>query len=268
MKRFHKLQLLLCSAISIAPVVMSTSCTPSYRDSIHEVKFNKNDENPVSKSLGECSTLKKSLQDLICGTKKFHSGNYMLIFGSECSQSSNKFFSGEPLVKKTHDDYFRPDAFVNSIFYNSVKKPQFYNASVDFGLVLYIDIESEKTANKDLLRPNSATYRKFDEKWSGDDVKEAEDREINTKKKEVIVEGEYKRKDKSAVTMRKLLDYLTKMFTPEVFSCKSSEDLPYCLVWKDGIPSKDNSKKISGDNSLSIEEYFDNVLNFWIEKEH
>ena len=267
MKRFYKFLLSFCSTISITPVVISTSCTPSYKNSIYEVKFNENDEDPVSTSLSECLTLNVSLQDLICGTKKFHSGNYMLILGSECSEESNEFFSSDPKFKKTHDDYFRPNAFKDSVFYNCIKKPQFYKASVDFGLVLYIDIESALIANKDLLRPGFENYRKFDEKWSDEDVKEAEDKNINTKKKEVIVAGKYARNDKSAVTMRKLLDYLTKMFTTDIFSCASSGNLPYCLVWKEGVPSKENSKQISNSKSSSSEEYFDDVLKFWTEKE-
>lgn len=268
MKKLHKLLLSICSPIVATPTVLATSCAPTYKPSMYQVEFT-NDS--VSTSLKDCSKPTVSMQELICGTKKFHSGNYMIILGSECSEYSNKFFSNNPQFSKTHYDYASDDAFVGSLFYNCINKDAFVNSSVDFGLVLYIDIESAKTANKDLLRPEQ--YRKFDEKWDSSEVKEAEDRNINTKNKKVIVENKFKRNDKSAATMRSLLEYLKTIFTFDsfTFGCSTSDDMPFGMVWKEGVPQKDYFKKIpvsdAKESAQKSEEYFDNTLELWNQKD-
>ena len=89
MKQIFKLLLPLSSAAIVAPVVMTTSCVPIYNESMYELSFN---NGKVATSLQECNKLNMSLEDLICGTKKFHSGNYMIILGSECSKQSNNLF--------------------------------------------------------------------------------------------------------------------------------------------------------------------------------
>lgn len=233
MKQIFKLLLPLSSAAIVAPVVMTTSCAPIYNESMYELSFN---NGKVATSLQECNKLNISFEDLICGTKKFHSGNYMLILGSECSEQSNYLFSNAPKVSKTHYDYVSTNAFMYSAFYKAINKDSYLNASVDFGIVLYIDIETIETANKDLLRPNNELYRSFDKKWNANDVKEAKDRGINTDDKKVIVEGEYARKDKSATKMRDLLSYLKSVFTSsssedeKTFKCEGSNNMAYGLV--------------------------------------
>lgn len=165
MKQIFKLLLPLSSAAIVAPVVMTTSCVPIYNESMYELSFN---NGKVATSLQECNKLNMSLEDLICGTKKFHSGNYMIILGSECSKQSNNLFSNDPRPSTTHYDYTSTDAFMYSAFYKAINKDSYLNASVDFGIVLYIDIETAETACKDLLRPYEkpadATYRPFDKK--------------------------------------------------------------------------------------------------------
>lgn len=270
MKQIFKLLLPLSSAAIIAPVVVTTSCAPTYSNSLFEVSF---DNAKVSTSLQECKKLKISFEDLICGTKKFHLGNYMIILGSECSEYSNCLFSKDYLFNKTHHDYTLPGAFDDSYFYKAVNKDSYLNASVDFGIVLYIDIETAETASKDLLRPTEdpkeVTYRAFDKKWDANDVKEAKDCDINTDDKQVIVEGEYARKDKSATKMRDLLIYLKSVFASsgdedKSFKCDGSSNMAYGLVWKEGVPQQ--FKQILTSPS-SADDYFDEVMNLWTEKD-
>ena len=270
MKQIFKLLLPLSSAAIIAPVVLTTSCAPTYSNSLFEVSF---DNANVSTSLQECKKLKISFEDLICGTKNFHSGNYMIILGSECSEQSNWLFSKDYKYHQIHHDYASAGAFEDSYFYKAVNKDSYLNASVDFGIVLYIDIETAETASKDLLRPckdpEEVTYRKFDEKWSSSDVKEAKDRDINTDDKEVIVEGEYARKDKSATKMRDLLAYLKSVFSSsgeeeKSFKCDGSGSMAYGLVWKEGVPQQFKQILTSAG---SADNYFDEVMDLWTEKD-
>ena len=271
MKRIFKLLLPLSSAAIVAPVVMTTSCAPTYNESMYEVSFN---SGKVATSLQECNKLNISFEDLICGTKNFHSGNYMIILGSECSEQSNYLFSEDPKFSKTHYDYAQTNAFEHSSFYKAINKDSYLNASVDFGIVLYIDIEVAETAGKDLLRPSEdpagVTYRTFDKKWDANDVKEAKDREINTDDKEVIVEGEYARKDKSATKMRDLLSYLKSIFTSssekddKKFKCDGSSNMPYGLVWKEGVPQQ--FKQIITSEGPA-DDFFNNVMDLWSQKD-
>ena len=271
MKRIYKLLLPLSSAAIVAPIVTTTSCTPTYNACLYEVSFA---NAKVATSLQECNKLKISFEDLICGTKNFHSGNYMIILGSECSEQSNYLFSNNPRYEKTHSVYSENGAFEDSSFYKAINKDSYLNASIDFGIVLYIDIETVEVAKKDLLRPSedpsSVEYRSFDKKWNSDDVKEAKDRDINTDDKKVIVEGEYARNDKSATTMRDLLSYLTSVFTStsseaeKAFKCQGSSDMAYGLVWKEGVPQQ--FKQILSSEG-SADEYFDSVMNLWTQKD-
>lgn len=271
MKQIFKLLLPLSSAAIVAPVVMTTSCASTYSESMYEVSFN---NGKVATSLQECNKLNISFEDLICGTKNFHSGNYMIILGSECSEQSNYLFSGNPRVSKVHYNYAEPNAFETSAFYKAINKDSYLNASVDFSIVLYIDIETAETASKDLLRPtekpDDATYRLFDKKWNATEVKEAKDRGINTDDKQVIVEGEYARKDESATKMRNLLSYLKSVFTSsskkdeKTFKCEGSSNMAYGLVWKEGVPQQ--FKQIITSEGPA-DDYFNDVMDLWTKKD-
>jgi len=48
----------------------------------------------------------------------------------------------------------------------------------------------------------------------------------------VIVENKFKRNDKSAATMRSLLEYLKTIFTFDsfTFGCSTSDDMPFGMV--------------------------------------
>jgi len=257
MKKIFKLLLPLSSSAVILPAITMTSCAPVYADSLKEVSFK---GGTISDNFSKCTNLNRNLNDLICGDKSFHDGNYMLIIGSECSSTSNDFFSSNPKFEQVHSNYSKEHAFVGSTFYTAMEV--FAPLSVDFGVVLYNDIESLATANQDKLYPNCELYRSFDYKWSSDDVKRAEDMKINTEDNKVIVEGEYARNDDSAKSMRDLLVYLQTIYTADIFTATGSGNLPYTIVWKEGVPQKDYFKQISSSSGEALDQ-MNKVYQLW-----
>ena len=161
MRKIYKLLLPLSSSAIILPAVTMTSCAPVYKSSLKQAVFK---DDTVSDSFNNCANVNRNLDDLICGDKSFHGGNYMLIIGSECSATSNQFFSSNPLFEQTHSDYSKDHAFVGSTFYTALEIFKPLHKDVDFGIVLYLDTESLAIANQDKLRQNQELYRPFDYK--------------------------------------------------------------------------------------------------------
>lgn len=257
MRKIYKLLLPLSSSAIILPAVTMTSCAPVYKSSLKQVVFK---DDTVSDSFNNCADVNRNLDDLICGDKSFHGGNYMLIIGSECSDTSNRFFSSNPRYEQTHSDYSKDHAFVGSTFYTALELFKPLHKDVDFGIVLYLDTESLTIANQDKLRQNQELYRPFDYKWTDSDVTEAENQDINTKDKKVIVKGEYARNDDSAKSMRNLLIYLQTIYTAGVFAATSSIDLAYTIVWKEGVPQAEYFKPIDQSSAL---DYMTKVHDLW-----
>lgn len=257
MKKIFKLLLPLSSSAIILPAVTMTGCAPVYQNNLKQVVFK---DDTVSDSFSTCVDVNRSLDNLLCGDKSFHGGNYMLIIGSECSDSSNQFFSPNPRFEQVHSDYSKENAFVGSTFYTALELFEPLHKDVDFGIVLYLDTESLAIANQDKLRQNQELYRPFDYKWTDSDVTEAENQKINTKDNKVIVKDEYARNDDSAKSMRDLLSYLQTIYTAEVFTATSSTDLAYTIVWKEGVPQSDYFKSIDSTGAL---DYMTKVHDLW-----
>ncbi len=242
--------ILLVGVITI-PLTL-TSCAPVYKSSWKEIDLSNVDND---KTLGDLKNSSTSLEKLLNGNKKIHDGNYIIFFGSNTVSSSNLFFTGvdNNIVDPDPSDY----SLTNSQFWQCLTAASaIYNGGVDFGIYLYMDYEDNSSYNSLPYKPNSTIS--YDTTWTADDVSAYEALPGVDDDQTDVVEGEYIRQDKSAKKMRSLISFCSTLFGSDYFASDSSS-LPYCLIWKDGVPQVDTFKQVT-----NASDFYNDFLDLFI----
>ncbi len=251
---------ILATPLVILPTSFITSCSVIDTNNFRVFDFSKN----LPINFYGINNPSISFKELIYGSKKCYDGNYIVIFGSNANwdksknvntNNANKIFVNPIMSGNLYVDYSIDNLFTESEFsseYQTLQDWTVDNDATKFGVFMYFDILTKKAIQNDPFAKHQESDGlanhgySYDSKWTSEDVKLAEDIGINNVKKEieVVKEGEYVRKDQSAVKMRDTINYLSHIFGDK-FNLKEITNMPYALVWKDGAPIFDSFKQIS-----------------------
>lgn len=236
LKKFFRISapIALFGVASIPLSLVLTSCAPCDANLWRSVDLTNVANQTNFKSLAKS---KQDFETLINGTKKVYDGNYIIIFGTNTSPNSNKFFTGKTSGKDGVEYYYNNDTiypFNDGQFkYCLDNAAKVYNNDVQFGLFLDFDIETPADAKKNPLNQDP---KAFSYKWTADD-QATYTKACGDDDQDEVVENHYARNDDSAKNMRETLDFMKKLFGDK-FTASDASALPYGVAWKDGKPQK------------------------------
>ena len=143
MKKVFKVLPVLTAACASPLLVLLGGCAPSCNKCYREVDFSLKEIN----NLNDTKQASTNIAKMLLGDKSYHNGNYVIVFGSECSAESNKLFGEHG---HHYEDYVNTNCMGNSKFAEAFHtiKDTYYN-NLDFGLQLYLDLETLDEAKQD-----------------------------------------------------------------------------------------------------------------------
>ena len=266
MKKVFKVLPVLTAACASPLLVLLGGCAPSCNKCYREVDFSLEKIN----NLNDTKQASTNIEKMLLGDKSYHNGNYVIVFGSECSAESNKLF-GKYDGEHHYEDYVNTNCMGESKFAEAFEtiKTTYYN-NLDFGLQLYLDLETLDEAKQDQQDWVEGAVA-FDKKWDSQYVSKAQQiydtREYDVKKTyeknksffDRVRNADYIRTDESAVKMRELVSYIQTLFTASVVPMAADNNLPFAMVWVKGVPQKDQFKQLNGstccDDLVNIVKY-------------
>lgn len=249
------------------PLFLSTSsCSIVEHGYFRELDFN----GVKPKSVVDLKIPNFSIEKILNGTKKYHNGNYALIFGCEAIKYSNLFFTG-PSSGKYHD-YFDSTQFSNGVLSKNFDELKNYHSQVDFGILCVFDFIKEENV-KNL--PTTNNYHgdrgvPYSQVWTSEDeefVNKEPIKSLHPNWKDIVKKDKFIREDSSAINMRSVIEHIKTLFSSDIFKLSNSSsadeaNFPYAMVWKDGIPQKSYFSTYKNYDDLVNKL----IINLWLEK--